>query len=490
MKLGLIKINIWSAVLILIFSSCNIKKEEQKSIFLYCAAGVKTPVEQIAKNYEKEYNVRIDIQYGGSGTLLSNLRIAKQGDLYLAADESYLREAEKFGLIAEKQSLAVITPTIAVKIGNPKNIQQVEDLLDSNIRISLGNPDAASIGKQTKLMFENNGNWEALKNNATVFKPTVSDVATDIRLGTVDAGIIWDANVKQFDDLESIPVDFFKNYKREITLGVLKFSDQPTEALKFLRYISSYDKGAPAFQANGYEAIKGDKWDPKPEILFFSGGVNRVAIEETIRKFEEREGVQIIRVYNGCGILVSQIKAGEKPDAYLSCDVSFMDEVQADFTNVENVSNTRIVIATQKGNPFKIKTFEDLTGKDIRIGVCNPQQSALGALTQNMLMRKNIWDEIEPNIYSQTPTADLLVNQIRTSSLDAVIVYEANLSQVKDKLTMVQVDDKDAMAIQNIGLGTNTEYPNLTKRLFDALLGDDSKEIYLKNGFHWVNNNL
>ncbi|NQU52994.1 MAG: molybdate ABC transporter substrate-binding protein [Bacteroidetes bacterium] len=481
------QLNMLAIACVFLLSSCNTKSDEQKTILLYCAAGIKPAIEQIAKNYEEEYKVRVDIQYGGSGTLLANLRIAKQGDLYLAADESYVEEAKKFGLIAESQPLAILTPTIAVKKRNPKNIKGINDLFNSNVRVSLGNPDAASIGKQTKLMFEKQEKWEELKDNVTVFKPTVNDVATDVRLETVDAGIVWDATVNQFDDLESIAVDFFQEYKKEITLGVLKFTEQPTEALKFLRYVSSYDKGAPIFKANGYNPIHGDKWDTKPEILFFSGGVNRIAIEETIKKFEEREGVQVIRVYNGCGILVSQIKAGEKPDAYLSCDVSFMDEVQADFTNVENISNTRIVIATQKGNPFNIKTFEDLAGKDIRIGVCNPQQSALGALTQNMLKRKSIWDKIEPNIYSQTPTADLLVNQIRTSSLDAVIVYEANLSQVKDKLTMVSIDDDDAMAIQNIGLGAKTEYPYLTTRLFDAIMGDESKEIYLNNGFQWAN---
>ena len=444
-------------------------------------------MEKLAKDYEKEYKVRVDIQYGGSGTLLSNLRIAKQGDLYLAADESYIDMARDFGLIAESQQVAIIKPVIAVKKGNPKKITTAQDLFNKDLHLSLANPDAASIGKLTKLIFEKQNSWDALKEHATVFKPTVNDVATDIRLGTVDAGIIWDATVNQFDELEAVPIDLFSNYQKQITLGVLSFTQQATEALRFLRYVSSKDKGSPVFTQNGYTPIEGDKWAINPEILFFSGGVNRVAIEETIREFEEREGIRIIRVYNGCGILVSQIKAGQKPDAYLSCDVSFMDEVQADFTNVEDISNTRIVIATQKGNPFNIERFEDLRKKDLRIGVCNPQQSALGALTQNLLKQKAIWDDIVENIYSQTPTADLLVNQIRTSSLDAVIVYEANLSQVKDKLTMVQVEDKDAMAIQNIGLGVNSDYPFLTTRLFNALMNDDSKQKYLDNGFQWVN---
>lgn len=475
-------------ILSMLFGACSLRTNEQKSIMLYCAAGIKPAIEKIAQEYEKEFNVRVDIQYGGSGTLLSNLRIAKHGDLYLAADESYIEMAGEYDLVAETQPLAIMKPVIAVKKRNKKNIASVRDLLNAEVQVALANPDAASIGKLSQQILTKENIWDKLKDNVAVFKPTVNDVATDIRLGTVDAGIIWDATVNQFDDLEQVDVNTFSPYKKQITLGVLKFTSQPTEALKFLRYVSAYDKGGVVFKANGYKPERGDQWSERPELLLFSGGVNRVAVEQTIQRFEKREGVKVIRVYNGCGILVSQIKAGEKPDAYLSCDVSFMDDVEDDFINIEDVSNTRIVIATQKGNPFNIKNFEDLLQEGLRIGVCNPQQSALGALTQLLLKRKNIWDELESNIFSQTPTADLLVNQIRTSSLDAVIVYEANLAQVKDKLTMVQVPDDDALAVQNIGLGVETDYPYLTKRLIQALFDDESKQKYLNNGFNWVKN--
>ena len=56
------------------------------SLLVYCAAGIKAPVEAIALAYEKEFGVKVQLQYGGSGTLLSNLRVAKTGDLFVAAD--------------------------------------------------------------------------------------------------------------------------------------------------------------------------------------------------------------------------------------------------------------------------------------------------------------------------------------------------------------------------------------------------------------------
>jgi len=474
-------------IIMILLNSCNQHTNEQ-SLVLYCAAGIKPPIEKLAKDYEQKFGVRIDIQYGGSGTLLSSLRISNTGDLFLAADESYILEAEKLGLVGETQPLAEISPVIAVKKGNLKKIFGLDDFLRDDVLFSLGNPGAASIGKYTKQILEEHNRWEEIREKVTVLKPTVSDVANDIRIGSVDAGIIWDAMINQWDDLEMVPSELFKNYSKKVTLGVLNSSRQPTEALKFLRYVSSLEFGNPEFGRTGYKLVKGDHWEEKPTILLYSGGVNRIAIEPTIQSFEKREGIRIERVYNGCGILVSQIKAGQRPDAYLTCDITFMDQVQEHFVDVENVSNTLILIAVKSGNPKNVTGLQDLLKEDMRIGVCNPQQSALGALVKKLLEGKGIWDELQPNIYSQTPTADLLVNQLRTGSLDAVIVYEANVAQVRDKVTTIAINDPLAIALQNFGIGRNTSHYWLLSRLFKNLTAESSKENYLNNGFHWEYN--
>ena len=54
----------------LVFTSCK-EENEEKSILVYCAAGIKPVVEKVAKAYYEEYGVRVDLQYGGSGTLLT-----------------------------------------------------------------------------------------------------------------------------------------------------------------------------------------------------------------------------------------------------------------------------------------------------------------------------------------------------------------------------------------------------------------------------------
>ncbi len=472
-------------LLLSLFTGCKDKKDQNGSLVMYCAVGLKPGAERITRDYEDAYGVRIGIQYGGSGSLLSSIRVTKTGDLYLAADDSYIDKAKSWDLIEEVQPIAFLMPVIAVAKGNPLNIQSVKDLTRKDVKLSLANPESAAIGRMTKIMLEQSGDWEAISKHTKVMKPTVNGICNDIKLGAVDAGIVWRSVAAMYNELESVNVPEWNQFKRPVSMGVLKGSKNPTEALKFMRYFSARDKGLKIFNSMGYETVVGDMWEEKPSILFYSGGVNRVAVENTIRAFEKREGVEVTRVYNGCGILVAQIKAGQKPDAYLTCDVSFMNQVKSEFQDINTISATKIVIATAKGNDKNISNLNDLTRPGLKIGVCNPQQSALGTLTKRMLQQMGLWEGIFKNVVSQTPTADLLVNQLRVGGLDAAIVYQANTSQVADKINVVPIEMDHAIAVQDMGININSDHKYLSKRLFAALTSEESMTNYLENGFTW-----
>jgi molybdate transport system substrate-binding protein len=313
----------------------------------------------------------------------------------------------------------------------------------------------------------------------------VTDIANDIKLGTVDAGIIWDATVLQYPELEMVRVPTLSGGEHNLSVGVLRFSQQPTAALRFARYLGAPEKGLRELERSGYRPVEGDAWVERPEAVLFSGGVNRLAIEETIRQFEEREGARVTRVYNGCGILVAQMKTGQHPDAYLACDISFVPPVSDLFLDPHNVSETDLVLVVARGNPLAIHTLADLGRPGLRLGTANPEQSTLGALTDRLLKELGLWERVAPNIRAQTPTADLLVNQMRTGSLDAVVVYEVSVSQVRDRLTVVPIAQAAAKAIQPYAVGRNTKHRWLMERLRAALCSAESRQRYESLGFRW-----
>ena len=452
---------------------------------VYCAAGLKPPVEALVQAYEQESGARVQLQYGGSGTLLSNLRVARRGDLFIAADQSYLDLGRSNQVVAEILPIGTMRAVAAVRRGNPKHIASLADLVREDVRIALANPDAAAIGKLTRELLERSGEWTRLERHARVFKPTVNEVANDVKLGAVDAGIVWDATVKLYPDLEPVELRELAGALEKVAVGVLSFSQQPAAALRFARYLTARDKGLHEFARAGYQVVAGDTWAETPEVVLFSGGVNRLAVEQTIGRFEQREGVRVTRVYNGCGILVSQMKAGQHPDAYLACDVSFVPPVQDLFEPPVEISETDIVILAAKGNPKAIRSLADLAQPGLRLGVANAKQSTLGDLTVKLLQPLGILEAVMANVKTQTPTADLLVNQMRTGALDAVVVYAANTSQVRDKLEVVPLSGPGGKAVQPFAVGKNSGHRYLMGRLLEAIRSPESQRLYESLGFRW-----
>lgn len=454
-------------------------------LLVYCAAGLKSAVEPAVREFEATTGVRVQLQYGGSGTLLANVKVAAVGDLFLAGDHLILDQARAAELVVEIIPLARMTPVIAVAKGNPKALHSLEDLLRPDVRLVLPNPDAAAVGQIVGRALETGRQWEALTAHARAFKPTVHDLANDLKLGSADAVIVWDATVRQYPELEVVGGDHFGSAKSEVAVGVLSFCRQPAAALRLARFLGAPERGLRHFEREGFVPIPGDRWSETPELVLFSGGVNRVAIEETLRDFENREGVRINRVYNGCGILTAQIRAGQKPDGYFACDVSFMRTVGDEFGAALELAETRMVIATPPGNPRGLRDLRSLTQAGLKLGVANEQQSALGSLTARLLRQHGLYETLMANVVVQTPTADLLVNQLRAGGLDAVIVYEANTVAAGDKIAVQPIELPGATAIQPVAIHQQTMYPRLMERLIAALSSAESQFRFTATGFRW-----
>jgi molybdate transport system substrate-binding protein len=457
-------------------------------LVLYCAAGLKPAVAGIVDRYSQEFGVPIEIQYGGSGTLLAQIEINPRGDLYLAADDSYIRLGREKALIAEAIPIATQHPVIAVPQGNPRDIQSLEDLLAPDVAFGLANPDAAAIGRITRDTLQAEGVWDEFQQAAKVFKPTVNELATDIKIGAVDAGIIWDCTAAQVDGIEAVEVPELNAHPREIAIAVLTATEHPTNALHFARYIAARDRGGKVLDSIGYGNLPRDLWTDRPQLLLYAGTMFNAVVEETIQSFESREGVEITRVYNGCGILVAQMKAGGQPDAYFSCDDSFMDDVQDEFINRVEVSQNPLVIAVARDNPFGVEHLADFLKPDLRVGLAHPEYSALGHLTGRLLESQQLLPDLvaTDNWKLQAPQGDFLVNELRTGALDAVIVYLSNTAPARDALHIIPIDAPLAMARQPFAVARNSDNARTMQRLIDACRHPDSRARFEALGFTWL----
>lgn len=458
-----------------------------QTLVVYCAASNKSVLEAISRDYERDYSTSLHIRFGPSQTLLAALDVSRTGDLFLPADDSYLTMARERKLITDRFPLAEMRAVIAVKKGNPKRIERLEDLFRPEIRVAQASPEASAIGKLTRQALLPGGQWEILRGHTTVFKTTVNEVANDVKVGAADAGIVFDAVLHDYKTLEAIAIPELEHARAKVAVGVLEFSNQPRQASHFARYLAARDKGLARYREYGFQPVDGDAWTEQPEITLYAGSMLRPAIEATITAFEQREGVRVTRVYNGCGILVAQMKAGQVPDAYFACDIEFMNQVRGLFPKSHDISRNELVILVKKGNPLGVHTLQDLTKPGLRVGIGHEKQCAMGWITQRTFAESGLKTEVMKNVVVQTPTGDMLVNQMRSGSLDAAVAYLSNAAGSAEFLDAIRIQGIPcSVATQPFGVAKNSAHKQAADRLLEAIRGDSSKERFASEGFRWV----
>jgi molybdate transport system substrate-binding protein len=481
---------------------------------LYCAAGIKPTLDKVLADYEARYGVRVEVHPQGSGTLFGQITTeAAQGqgpDLYLSAEDTYLDQGQQAGILAEVIPVGTQRPVLIVAPGNPRNITSFSDLADpaNDIDFGIAN-EGAAVGKKTRAIARDMGILDAIEQRRKTEQETVVALVDAVRLGALDAAVVWDTIAMMTDGVEVVddPHPAFDRHISRIGIAVVATCDRPTEALRLARFITARDEGLATFQGDGFEVADGDVWDEHPHVVFFAGSMFQAVFEDTVAEFARREGVTIDVQWAGCGKLVAQMDAllasGVEPDrfpsAYLACDQQFYDMIRerggrAVFGPGTVVSENDIVIAVAEGNPHGIRTPEDLLKPGVRLGVCHPTDSALGRLTQTMLSSErfgNLYGRVQAQKAVAVDTGPTLISQIMTGGLDAVVVYRSNVLSSEANtaaLDIVEIDDGGeglARAVQPWSIAEMSEHKELMRRLFEVLSSEASRERFEAAGFHW-----
>ena len=243
-------------ILLLVWNPFSGHGPNHEPLLVYCGAGIRSPVEAAAKQFEAEYGIPIRLQLGPSQSLLAQAEISKQGDVFIPGDDSFIAAAREKGLVGKTFPLARMTVVLAVRQGNPKNIRSVDDLLRSDVRLGQAQPDVAAAGRLARDALKKTGRWESIEQHTLVFKGTVNDVANDLKLGTIDAGFLWDVLARQYGGMEIVPIPELRDVEAHVSAGLLMSSKQPMAAEQFAQYLTTPEKGGRAFKDAGFLAAK------------------------------------------------------------------------------------------------------------------------------------------------------------------------------------------------------------------------------------------
>ena len=229
------------------------RTDGSRSLLVFCGAGLRPPMVELAERFERETGAAIRMDYAGHQVLLSKIKLSRQGDIYMPGDRRYVDLAAEEGLILSRERICYFVPTILVQKGNPKRISGLHDLARPGVRLGLGNPEACAIGRISKRIFERNEvPWPDVQRNLLFQSATVSELGMQIQAQSLDAVIVWDAVAECYARHgEQVPIPVRRNVISTVEAGVLKYTQDEPLVRRFLEFVVS-EQGGRIFRKHGY----------------------------------------------------------------------------------------------------------------------------------------------------------------------------------------------------------------------------------------------
>ncbi|MBX3125736.1 MAG: molybdate ABC transporter substrate-binding protein [Polyangiaceae bacterium] len=175
-------------------SSAELRPFAGQRIELFIGSASKPPTEAAAAAFEKKSGATLELHFGGSGKMLSEMKLSERGDIYFPGSSDYMEIAKREGLVdpASEQRVVYLLPAINVVRGNPKAIKSVADLAKPGMRVGIARPDTVCVGLYAVELLESLGLAAAVKPNIVTHAESCEKTAQLVSLRTVDAVLGWE----------------------------------------------------------------------------------------------------------------------------------------------------------------------------------------------------------------------------------------------------------------------------------------------------------
>lgn len=234
----------WFVALAMVSSSHA--ASDAQTLMVFAGAASKPPTEEAAKVFEKKTGLKVDVVFGGSGYVMSQMILAKKGDIYFPGSSDYMELAKKKEVVFPETEKYVVYLVNAINVqkGNPKNIKSLKDLTNPGLKVAIANPEGVCVGAYAVEIIEKNFTPEEktqFKKNLINYTESCEKTATAISLKMADAVIGW--SVFHYWDperIETIPLKKSELIRiGYIPIAISKYTKKRELAQKFIDFLLS-----------------------------------------------------------------------------------------------------------------------------------------------------------------------------------------------------------------------------------------------------------
>ena len=211
-----------------------------KTLYIYAGAGLRPAMDKLAARFELQENIKVRIDYGGSGQILTRFKSSHKGDLFIPGSKVHFPKLALSNDLISVQDIVTHTPVIGVYRNKSDQIKSFSDLTKEGIKVGLGDPKSMALGRTAVSIIEHSQMEKAIRENVVVQAATVKQLAMYVIRGDIDAAIIGRSDVVQNADklsMVAIPEDWYS--PEIIAVGVLSTTKQPELSKRFADLLTS-----------------------------------------------------------------------------------------------------------------------------------------------------------------------------------------------------------------------------------------------------------
>ncbi len=242
-----------------------------KTLIAFVGSASMPASKEAAVAFEKETGIHVELHFGGSGSMLSQMILSRRGDLYFPGSHDYMAKAiERKAVNADSvREIAYLIPAINVPRSNAKSIKGLSELGRPGIRLGIANPYSVCVGLYAVEILEKSGLKGRIKPNIRTYVESCSRTANLVALNNVDAVIGWRVferwNPKRILTIPLKPEEIPRI--ASLLIAISTFSQNPRDSLRYIDFLGS-DVGRDIFQKWGYVVTRAEarRLAPKAQI--------------------------------------------------------------------------------------------------------------------------------------------------------------------------------------------------------------------------------
>jgi len=242
-----VRARLFACLLVMLATGCA---DRGARVVVFASASMATAFERIAAAFEQAHDgVDVVVHTGGTPLLVLQLREGAPADVFASADELQMRRVVDAGQVrGDAVAFAHNRLAIVARADVAPELHHLVDLTREGLAVALCGPEVPA-GRYAR---------QALAKAAVTLapvsdEPSVSAVLSKVRLGQIDAGIVYTSDAARAPDLRIAPIEDRHNVHTSCWIAALDTGAPDADAAAFVAFVQS-EQARAILRTAGFEA--------------------------------------------------------------------------------------------------------------------------------------------------------------------------------------------------------------------------------------------